>query len=110
MNWDWRNITVINNVNHIVSTIASAVEDQFATTRNIAGYVGSTSQGIQEVSDNVDQSASVSKSIAQDIAEVNLDVQEMSNMSTQMSVSAEELSHLVERLREMVGRLKFYAT
>jgi methyl-accepting chemotaxis protein len=98
---------VINNVNQIVSIITAAVEDQFATTRDIAANVGDTSGGIREISENVNQSSNVSKSIAQDIAEVNHAVQEMSNMSSQMSESAGELSQLGEQLRDMVGKFKF---
>jgi len=42
---------VINSVNQIVSTIAAAVEEQSASTREIATNIAQASKGIQEVND-----------------------------------------------------------
>ncbi len=97
---------VINDVNEIVSTIATAVEEQSATTKEIAGNVSQASQGIQEVSQNVAQSSTVSQEIAKDIAEMNQSSNEMSNSSSQVDMSAQELSSLAAQLKEMVGKFK----
>jgi methyl-accepting chemotaxis protein len=97
---------VINDVNEIVSTIATAVEEQSATTKEIAGNVSQASHGIQEVSQNVAQSSTVSQEIAKDIAEMNQSSSEMSNSSSQVDMSAQELSTLAGQLKEMVGRFK----
>lgn len=97
---------VINNVNEIVSTIATAVEEQSVTTKEIASNVAQTSQGINEVNENVAQSSSVSGEITKDISEVSQAAGEMSNNSSQVNQSAEELSKLAEQLKEMVGRFK----
>jgi methyl-accepting chemotaxis protein len=52
------NITrVVNEVNEIVSTIATAVEEQSVTTNEIAGNVAQAAQGIEEVNENVAQSS-----------------------------------------------------
>ncbi|MEA3348445.1 MAG: methyl-accepting chemotaxis protein, partial [Pseudomonadota bacterium] len=65
-------ISRINDqVDEIVTTIAAAVEEQAATTREIAGNVTQASQGLAEVNENVAQTSAVSGTIAQDIAEVN---------------------------------------
>ncbi len=97
---------VINDVNEIVATIATAVEEQSATSREIAGNIVQASQGIQEVTENVAQSSSVSGEIAKDISEVNQSASEMSNSSSQVNMSAEELSGLSEKLRDMVGQFR----
>jgi len=98
--------SVINDVNEIVATIASAVEEQSATSQEIVGNIAQASQGIQEVTENVAQSSSVSGEIAKDISEVNQSASEMSNSSSQVNMSAEELSGLSDKLKDMVGRFK----
>ncbi len=97
---------IINDVNEIVATIATAVEEQSATSQEIAGNIAQASQGIQEVTENVAQSSSVSGEIAKDISEINQSTGEMSNSSSQVNMSAEELSGLSEKLKEMVGQFK----
>jgi methyl-accepting chemotaxis protein len=97
---------VIADVNEIVNTIASAVEEQAITTRDIAGNIGQASTGIQEVNENVNQSSIVSGEIARDITEVNQAANEMSNSSSQVKLSAGELSQLAEELRSLMNHFK----
>ena len=98
--------TVIDDVNDIVGTIATAVEEQAVTTQEIAGSVAQASRGIAEVNENVAQSSSVSGDIANDIAEVNQAGKEVSSGSEQINRSARELSQLAEQLNEMVAGFK----
>ncbi|MBA3013280.1 MAG: CZB domain-containing protein [Proteobacteria bacterium] len=97
---------VIKDINEIVTSIATAVEEQAATTKEVAQNVSQASQGIREVTENVAQSSAVSREIAKDIASVNLEADEMSASSNQVSMSAGALSNLAEKLTEMVGRFK----
>ncbi len=97
---------VINDVNEIVATIATAVEEQSGTSQEIAGNIAQASQGIQEVTENVAQTSSVSGGIAKDISEVNQSASEMSNSSSQVNMSADELAGLSDKLENMVGRFK----
>jgi methyl-accepting chemotaxis protein len=97
---------IINDVNEIVSIIATAVEEQSVTTKEIAGNVAQASQGIQEVNENVSQSSSVSAEIANDISVVNQSAGEMSNSSAQVNLSAEELTKMGAKLNKMVGKFK----
>jgi methyl-accepting chemotaxis protein len=97
---------IINDVNEIVSTIATAVEEQSVTTKEIAGNVAQASQGIQEVNENVAQSSKVAGEIANDIAGVNQSAGEMSNSSAQVNLSAEELTKMGTKLNKMVGKFK----
>ena len=97
---------IIDNIDQIVATIATAVEEQTATTREIAENVSQASSGIKEVSENVAQSSIVSNEIAADIAEVNNSAIEMNNSSAQVKESAENLSTLAISLKGMIAKFK----
>jgi methyl-accepting chemotaxis protein len=97
---------VINRVDEIVSAIATAVEEQSVTTREISESIAQASSGIQEVNTNVAQSSEVTVSITRDISEVNQFSNEMTNSSSQVNASAGELSGLAEKINEMVGKFK----
>ncbi len=97
---------VITDVDQIVATIAAAVEEQTATTKEISMNVNQASQGIAEVNENVAQSSTVSSEIASDIAEVNSSANEMSQASNQVKLSAEELSGIADKLKEMMTKFR----
>ncbi len=92
--------SVINDCNDIVSSIASAVEEQSLTTREIANNVGQASRGITQVSSNVSQSLGVAEKIADDIAKINQNAKDMSENSSQVNLSAVDLSSLAEALQD----------
>jgi methyl-accepting chemotaxis protein len=97
---------VINEVNEIVGTIATAVEEQAATSREITTNVSQASRGIQQVNENVSQSSAVAGTISGDITDVNHSVQEISSSSGEVNLNAEDLSTLAGRLQELVGLFK----
>lgn len=97
---------IINDVNEIVSTIATAVEEQSVTTKEIASNVVQVSGGIHDVNENVAQSSAVAGQIAGDISEVNQAANEMSNSSSQLNINAEKLTNLAVQLSELVGKFK----
>ncbi len=97
---------VITDVDKIVATIAAAVEEQSATTREIAQNIHQASQGITEVNENVAQSSTVSTEIATDIASVNSSANEMNKASNQVKTSAQELSRVADNLKELMNRFK----
>ncbi|MCP4720530.1 MAG: HAMP domain-containing protein [Desulfobacteraceae bacterium] len=98
--------TVISEVNDIVSTIATAVEEQSSATREISENISQASQGIEEVNQNVSESSIVVSEITQDISDVNQASTEMADRSGKISLNAEDLSKLAVQLDEMVGRFK----
>ncbi|MBF0233994.1 MAG: methyl-accepting chemotaxis protein [Desulfamplus sp.] len=97
---------VITQVNEGVSTIAAAVEEQSATTREIADNVSQASMAVSDVGQNVAESSSVTAQIARDISGVNLSASEMASSSTEVSMSAQELSRLAEQLKDMMEKFK----
>ncbi len=100
-------ITRINDkVDKIVSTIATAVEQQSATTREIAENIAHTSQGIIEINENVTHTSELSREIVHDISDVNESAGKVINSSTNVRKSSEELSELSKKLKEIMGQFK----
>ncbi len=98
--------TVINDVNTIVTTIASAVEEQAASTDEIASNVAQAAQGIAEVNENVAQSSAVTGEISADIAEVSQVAGKISLDSGKVNEQANELLTLSEQLEKTVNQFK----
>jgi methyl-accepting chemotaxis protein len=96
--------SVINDVNEIVTSIATTVEEQSVTTREISSNVREANIGIKEVTENVAQSSTVSNEVASDIADVNQLSGEISNSSTQVNNKAEELKLLADQLTQLVSK------
>lgn len=97
-------VKVITSVNEIVTTIASAVEEQTVTTREISENLVQASAGIQEVNENVNQTSSVAADISRDIADVSHAAQEITNGSNQINMSSRELLKLAKEINGMVSR------
>ena len=97
---------VINDVNEIVATIATAVDQQSIATREIAGNVSQAYQGISNVTQNVAQSSTASSEIAKDIGDVNELVADMNSAGLTINKSAGELDKLVETLSMIVDKFK----
>ncbi len=99
-------VMVINDINEIVTSVATAVEEQSATTREISDNVSQAAQGVQEVNENVNQTTIVASEVTQSVAEVSQAAEETSLGSQQVNTSARELSALAETLNEMISRFK----
>lgn len=97
---------VIDEVDSIVSTIATAVEEQSVTTRDIADNVGQASQGVHEVNENVSQADTVTRDIAKDVALVNVASGEIAESAESVQSSSESLSGLAKDLNAMVNKFK----
>ena len=98
---------VISGIDDIVSTIASAVEEQSVSTNEIASNISFASKGIDTVKENVKESFQFSKKIAEDIAEVDRYTDNITDRSNRLSESAEVLSDFADKLKEMVLKFKF---
>jgi methyl-accepting chemotaxis protein len=97
---------VVHDIDTIVSTIATAVEEQSATTNEIVSNVSQASIGLGEVNENVAQSSSVSAEIAHDIAEVNSAARDISGSCKSVNTKSEELASLANNLNEMVKKFR----
>ncbi len=97
---------VISSVNEIVATIATAVEEQSVTAKEISYNIGQASLGIQDVNENVNQTSAVAGKITADITGVNESSKDMLNRSETVKNNAEALSGLAQKLNELVGQFK----
>lgn len=97
---------VIGDVGQIIASIATAIEEQSAVTRDVAGNIAEASAGVRESNERVAQTALVSKNMAQDLARVAAAAGEIRAGGDQIQSSAAELSKLAEQLKELVGRFK----
>ncbi len=88
--------------NEIVSTIAAAIEEQSATTREISDSIIGVSQNLNEVNDNISQTSTV----ASEIAEVTTATQELTDNSTQVNLQSTDLSNLADQLEKIVKQFK----
>jgi len=97
---------VIKDINEHVLVIASAVEEQSATTQNISDNVSQAAQGLGDVNMHVAQSSQVSAVIAEQIGLVTHSANDISHSSAQVSIHSKELSVLAETLNTLVGRFR----
>lgn len=97
---------VIADVNAVVHTIASAVEEQSAASSEIAGNIAEASQGIHEVNENMAQSSVVVDSISRDVVEINQKADEVGQGSVDVEKSAHKLSALADQMERYVRRFK----
>ncbi len=97
---------IINDVNEITLTIATAIEEQAAATTEIAGNVTQASEGLSSVNENMTQVSAVTREITADVAGVNASSHEISQSSGQVKTSAGNLSLLGEELAQLVGKFK----
>lgn len=98
---------VIDKVNNTVALIFTAVEEQAATTREIASNIAQASTGIQDVNDNVGQSSLAATDIAHEITQVSDDASQMLGSCSQVKDSSDTLNALAKGLNRIVGRFKY---
>ncbi|MCP4719529.1 MAG: methyl-accepting chemotaxis protein [Desulfobacteraceae bacterium] len=97
---------VVIEINEIVATIATAVEEQSVTTKEIAENVAQASTGIGEANENVAQGSSASQKVAQEISEINASTDQMADSGLNVKSNAEQLSTLANHLAEIMGKFK----
>ncbi|MCB9058664.1 MAG: DUF3365 domain-containing protein [Calditrichae bacterium] len=97
---------VINEVNEIVTGIASAIEEQSITTRDISGNVAQAAMGTQEMAANITQAATVTHDVAKDIAAVNSNHSEIKTVNVEVTRNASELANISNVLSGLIKRFK----
>ncbi len=97
--------SVINKVNDIVNTIATAVEEQNVTTQDIAGNIGLATSGMTDVVNNVTQAAQASQEIASNIAQVNIDIGSVKQTGQDLKNTTVMITDTGSQLTEMANQL-----
>ncbi|MCP4342306.1 MAG: HAMP domain-containing protein [Desulfobulbaceae bacterium] len=104
---DIQNISkVITEINDVITSIASAVEQQSAATSEISQNVAQAAAGIGEVNENVAQSSVAIQDVSRDINEISSGSEEINDSSQNVNQSANDLSKLAEELSGLVSRFK----
>ncbi len=99
-------VEIIDDINSIVTSVASAIEEQSATTQEISDNVSQAATGVQEVNENVNQTSTVATEVTEDIHQVSQSADEIMTGTKHINESALELSKLAESLNEMIGKFK----
>lgn len=97
---------VIKQVNEVSRTIASAVEEQSITTREIAQNLAQTATASESVTSGVAQSAEASQEITRNITGVDQAARQAAEGAAQTQSAGTELSRLAEKLETLVGQFK----
>jgi len=97
---------VIEKVNEVSRTIASAVEEQSITTREIAKNVAETSTAAQTVAKGVAESASVTREIVKNIVDVDVAAKQTAQGATVTQTASGKVSEVTEQLHALVGQFK----
>jgi methyl-accepting chemotaxis protein len=97
---------VIKNVNEVSRTIASAVEEQSITTREIAKNVAETSTAAKTVARSVTESATVTREIAKNIAQVDMAAKQTAQGASVTQTASGKVSDVTEQLHALVGQFK----
>ena len=97
---------VIVDVNSIVSGIAAAVEEQSATTKEIASNVAEVAKGIDETSQKSAVASDISSGIADLMKEMTHETENMAESSNEVSNSSVGFSEVAGALRAVVKAFK----
>ena len=84
--------TVINQINDISNTIASAVEEQTATTNEISRNIAETSKGTSEIAHNINAVAETAKSTNEGASNSLRAAQELAQMAATLQQIVNEFS------------------
>ncbi|MCB2216272.1 MAG: methyl-accepting chemotaxis protein [Desulfobulbaceae bacterium] len=101
---------VFGQVKTVIDEIVAAIEQQSASAEEVAGNIEQAAKGLQEVNENVSQSSQVSLEIARDISDVRTYADDMHLKSQTMRGSAENLTSLSAKLKEMISVFKIKQT
>ena len=95
---------VIGKVSDLSRTIASAVEEQSITTKEIARNVAQSSMAAHTVASGVAQSASASQEIARTIAGVDQASRQSAEGAVQTQSAGRNMSQMADQLQSLVGK------
>jgi len=103
-------VQVIRDVNEIVMSIATAIQEQSTVTQDIAGNIAQASSGVREANQRVAQTSTVSSSIAKEIAELNGDSSKTSAFTEEVSASVTSLMKMAQSLQEICKQFRLHKT
>ncbi len=97
---------IILEINEVINTIGTAVDEQGTVTGEIAKNISQSSAGLTEINENVSQASTVVTDISREISEVDMAAGEIAKSSSNVESSADKLTLLADQLKKMVGNFK----
>ncbi|RCS40747.1 HAMP domain-containing protein [Bremerella cremea] len=97
---------VIEKLNSISQSVAAAVEEQSATTQEIANNVARTNEAVQQVSQSVNESATAGEEIARSVASVDTSALRVSEGAGQTKSCSGTLGGISQQLQTLVGQFQ----
>ena len=97
---------VIHEVTDIVTSIATAIEEEAVATKDMAENIGQASSGVTDANIRVAETSQASQAIAADIAGVDLAAGCIADGSEQVRASSAELSQVAGQLQASVARFR----
>ena len=98
---------VIREVSETVTVIATGIEEQFVTTRNIAENLAQAAAGVQDANARVSQTSAVTQTIARDISSVDSAARDTNDSTREAHASTRELSVMAGNLSKVLAEFKF---
>ncbi|MBN2022150.1 MAG: methyl-accepting chemotaxis protein [Pirellulales bacterium] len=97
---------IIEQVNGVSTTIATAVGGQRAMTQEIAQNIAQTSTMAESVSESIVQSASSSQEISQTVTHVDTAAKQTAQGAAHTQLAGQQLAQLAEQLQSMVAQFQ----
>lgn len=97
---------VVEKLNSIAQTVAASVEEQSATTQEIAGSVARTNAAVQQVSQSVNESALAGEEIARSVTSVDSSALRVSQGAGDTKSCSGVLSHISSELQVLVRQFQ----
>jgi methyl-accepting chemotaxis protein len=94
----------ITRTNDSMAAIVSSVEEQSATTKEIAGNLAQAARGIEAISHHVSTSSTVSRDIAKEVGEVSRTAESITQDSARVNDTAGQLTDLAKTLKNQAAQ------
>ena len=99
-------LKIFGDMNDVVNEIASAIEEQSATTKEIAENTASVATGILDVNTNISRFDALTTDIATQMETVNQASAKMSENCTKINADSLEMGVQTTRLDQLINRFK----
>ncbi|MBF0111755.1 MAG: methyl-accepting chemotaxis protein [Desulfamplus sp.] len=98
--------SVIQEMEQIISSIATAIEEQASVTRDLSDNISTASAGVQDSAERMAEADEASNEISRKIGELSSALVDLKQGGEQVNASAAEMSMLAEKLQHLVGQFK----
>ena len=97
---------IILNVSQIVGSIAAAIEEQATVTKDISQNISEATLGVKDANQRVAETSTATHEIAKDIASVDRGAIEITQRTGKVRTSATDLTKSAEHLQVLVSRFR----